>query len=475
MMGKSAPSFQVRMLMLAVALLVTAASVGAFVHSPLTLSSSSSGSPLSATSSSPPSSTSLHATTKVSRNPNFAKLSGGYLFPEIARRRKAFLERNPSADIISLGIGDTTQPIPPTILAGLVDGASKLGKKETYSGYGAEQGNADLRDRIAKVLYGGKVAADEVFVSDGAKCDIMRLQSMFGPHVTSAVQDPSYPVYVDTSVMVGQTGLLNESNGQYGKLVYMPCNAGNGFVPDFASSPRADVVYFCSPNNPTGVAATKEQLAELVRVCKERGSILVFDAAYAPFIRTPGVPKSIFEIEGARDVAIEVNSFSKYAGFTGVRLGWTVVPSGLKFADGTPVRQDWNRVMTTTFNGASNIVQNGGLACLTDGGMKEIETLIDYYLDNARLLRETMLGLGYTVFGGTDAPYIFVGFGDGAKSWDKFTEILDKTSVVTIPGSGFGPGGEGYLRLSAFAPREKIVEACDRLKKLGSLFEGTKK
>lgn len=455
---------------LALVLFVTVSCVSAFVQSPVLAFSSSSASSASS------SLTQLQSvTTKVARNPNFSKLSGGYLFPEIARRRKAFLERNPSADIISLGIGDTTQPIPTNILQGLVDGASKLGKKETYSGYGAEQGNANLRERIASVLYGGAVSADEVFVSDGAKCDIMRLQSMFGPHVTSAVQDPSYPVYVDTSVMVGQTGLLNDATGQYGKIVYMPCNKGNGFVPDIKSSPRADVVYFCSPNNPTGVAATKEQLTELVKVCKERGSILIFDAAYAPFIRTPGVPKSIFEIPGAKDVAIEVNSFSKYAGFTGVRLGWTVVPSNLKFADGTPVRQDWNRVMTTTFNGASNIVQNGGLACLSDEGMKEINTLIDYYLENARLLRETMLGLGYTVFGGTDAPYIFVGFGESAKSWDKFTEILEKTSVVTIPGSGFGPGGEGYLRLSAFAPRDKIIEACDRLKKLGSLFEDNKK
>jgi len=402
----------------------------------------------------------------VDRNPNFAKLAGGYLFPEIGRRRTAYLEKNPDmADrIISLGIGDTTQPIPEHILEGLVGGASKLGKKETYSGYGAEQGRGDLREKIASTLYNGIIQPDEVFVSDGAKCDIMRLQQMFGPGVTSAVQDPSYPVYVDTSVMMGQTSDIDDETSQYGGIVYMPCTADNDFFPDYASLPRADVVYFCSPNNPTGAAATKEQLEGLVKVCKERGSILVFDAAYAPFIRSEGVPKSIFEVEGAREVAIEVNSFSKYAGFTGVRLGWTVIPSELQFKDGTPVKNDFNRVMTTAFNGASNIVQNGGMACLDEAGMAEINALIDYYLENAAMLKDAMESIGYKVFGGTDAPYVFVQLPDGQKSWDAFSDILEKAQVVTIPGAGFGPGGEGYLRLSAFAPRESVVEACERLK-----------
>ena len=292
----------------------------------------------------------------------------------------------------------------------------------------------------------------------------MRVQQMFGPKVVSAVQDPSYPVYVDTSVMMGQTGNQNEETKQYDNIVYMPCTAENGFFPDLASLPRADVVYICSPNNPTGACATREQLEEAVRVCKEKGSILVFDAAYAPFIRTPGVPKSIYEIEGAEEVAMECNSFSKYAGFTGVRLGWTVVPSGLKFSDGTPVRNDFNRVMTTAFNGASNIVQAGGLACLDKEGMKEIDTLIDYYLENAKLLKDAMESIGYKVFGGTDAPYVFVQLPEGKSSWDAFSEILESAQVVTIPGAGFGPGGEGYLRLSAFASRENVEEACTRLK-----------
>ncbi|CAB9521054.1 LL-diaminopimelate aminotransferase [Seminavis robusta] len=412
------------------------------------------------------SSSQLHA--GVERNPNFGKLAGGYLFPEIGRRRNKYLEENPDmADrIISLGIGDTTQPIPEHILSGLVTGASQLGTKEGYSGYGAENGQARLREKIASTLYNDLISPDDVFVSDGAKCDIMRLQQMFGAGVTSAVQDPSYPVYVDTSVMMGQTGTQNSETMQYDNIVYMACTAENGFFPDYENAPRADVVYLCSPNNPTGAAATREQLEGIVKLCKERGSILVFDAAYAPFIRSEGVPKSIFEIEGAKEVAIEVNSFSKYAGFTGVRLGWTVVPSELTFSDGTPVRNDFNRVMSTAFNGASNIVQNGGMACLDPEGLKEINTLIDYYLENASILRETMESIGYKVYGGTDAPYVFVELPESlGGSWDAFSMILEKAQVVTIPGAGFGPGGEGYLRLSAFAPRESVVEACDRLKK----------
>lgn len=442
----------------------------------------------------------------VTRNPNFAKLAGGYLFPEIGRRRNAYLAANPdmASRIISLGIGDTTLPIPEHILGGLVTSASKLGTKEGYSGYGAEQGMGPLRAKIADKLYGGLIKDSEVFVSDGAKCDIMRIQQVFGSDVTTAVQvsevnirikyythtlailftslqlnllsltnfvktiscqDPSYPVYVDTSVMMGQTGNINPDTKQYENIVYMPCTAENDFFPDIENIPRADIVYFCSPNNPTGAAATKEQLELLVKVCKERGSILVFDAAYAPFIRSPGVPKSIFEIEGAREVAIECNSFSKYAGFTGVRLGWVVVPDELSFADGSKVRDDFNRVMTTAFNGASNIVQGGGLACLDDEGLAEIDKLIDYYMENAKLLKDAMTSIGYSVYGGTDAPYVFVKLPDGKGSWDAFTEILEKAQVVTIPGAGFGPGGDGYLRLSAFAPRDTVIEACDRLKK----------
>jgi len=401
----------------------------------------------------------------VARNANMGKLQAGYLFPEIGRRRNAFLADNPDANIISLGIGDTTLPVPEHILNGLQQGVSNLGAKETYTGYGAEQGVGALRNKISEALYGGRISPEEVFVSDGSKCDIGRLQMMFGNEVTSAVQDPSYPVYVDTSVIMGQTSQMNMDSKQYEGIVYMPCNPENGFFPDLEAAPQADIVYFCSPNNPTGAAATREQLTQLVAWARERGSIIVFDAAYAPFIRSENVPKSIYEIEGAEECAIEVNSLSKYAGFTGVRLGWTIVPKGLKFADGTPVANDYNRVMCTAFNGASNIVQAGALAALDPEGLAEIEKLIDYYMGNAQLLRKTMLDLGYKVHGGTDAPYVFVDL-EGKSSWDMFSTILEEAQVVTIPGAGFGPGGEGFLRLSAFAPREACEDACERLRKV---------
>ncbi len=309
-----------------------------------------------------------------------------------------------------------------------------------YTGYGAEQGNALLKEKIASKLYGNVIKPEEIFVSDGAKCDIARIQLMFGSKVVSAVQDPSYPVYVDTSVIMGQTGNANRG-GQFDGIVYMPCSPENNFFPDLETLPRADIIYFCSPNNPTGAVATKEQLTELVAYAKRKGCIIVFDAAYAPFIRTPGVPKSIFEIDGARSCAIEVNSFSKYAGFTGVRLGWTVIPDELKFADGSSVRDDFNRVMTTAFNGASNIAQVGGLACLDDAGLAEIQTLIEYYVGNASILRNGMKDCGFSVSGGLDSPYVYVDL-NGASSWDMFTVLLENTQVVTIPGAGFGPGEE---------------------------------
>jgi len=400
----------------------------------------------------------------VERNANMGKLQAGYLFPEIGKRRNAFLAENPDAKIISLGIGDTTLPVPEHILTGLRNGVNNLGAKETYTGYGAEQGVGALRAKISEALYGGRISPEEVFVSDGSKCDIGRLQMMFGNQVKSAVQDPSYPVYVDTSVMMGQTKTMDAESKQYDGIVYMKCGPENGFFPDLEKAERADVVYFCSPNNPTGAAASRAQLEQLVAWAKERGSIIVFDAAYAPFIRSKDVPKSIYEIEGAEECAIEVNSLSKYAGFTGVRLGWTIVPKALKFKDGTPVANDYNRVMCTAFNGASNIVQAGALAALEPEGLAEIEKLIDYYMGNAKMLLDTMLDLGFKVHGGIDAPYVFVDL-EGKSSWDMFSELLETAQVVTIPGAGFGPGGEGFLRLSAFAPREACEEACTRLRK----------
>jgi LL-diaminopimelate aminotransferase len=403
--------------------------------------------------------------TGVGRNANLAKLQSSYLFPRIAKLRGDYSAKHPEADLISLGIGDTTMPIPPSICAGLQAGAATLGTPEGYTGYGDGNGNQPLREKIAAVLYGGTVSADEVFVDDGAKAAISRIQQVFGSEVTVAVQDPSYPVYVDTAVMMGQTGLYDDTKSQFESIAYMECTAENGFFPDLSTVARTDLIFFCSPNNPTGAAATKKELTELVAFAKKNGSIIIFDAAYAPFIRNAEVPTSIFDIPGAREVAIEVNSFSKYAGFTGVRLGWVIVPNELKFADGSSVKADFNRIMSTCFNGASNVAQAGGMACLEPEGQLEIKTLIEYYLGNAALLRETMLGLGFSVFGGTDAPYIWVAF-PGKLSWDVFSEILEKAQVVTIPGAGFGPGGEGYLRLSAFAPRDLCIRACDRLEEM---------
>jgi len=396
----------------------------------------------------------------VARNANIGKLQAGYLFPEIARRRNEHLAANPDAKIISLGIGDTTEPIDPVITGPLAAAASGLSTREGYSGYGAEQGRGDLRAEIAKVWYKGIVAEDEVFVSDGSKCDISRLQMLFGPEQTVAVQDPSYPAYVDTSVMMGMTGTYDSETSQFKGIEYMPCLPENGFFPDLAKTKATDVIFFCSPNNPTGAAATKAQLEELVAFARKNGSIIVYDAAYALYIKDD-CPKSIFEIEGARQCAIETNSFSKAAGFTGVRLGWTVVPNELKFADGSPVRTDWNRVMSTCFNGASNIVQAGGMAALADDGVKAMDNAVAFYSENATILKKCFTELGFETFGGGNAPYVWVKF-PGEKSWDVFAKILSECDIVTTPGSGFGPSGEGFVRASAFGSRDNVNEAVKR-------------
>lgn len=400
-------------------------------------------------------------TTSVTRNENFSKLRAGYLFPEIARRRRAHQESNPNAKVISLGIGDTTEPLPKCIADAMAKAAAGLATREGYSGYGAEQGQGPLKEAVARTFYNGLRTADEVFISDGSKCDIARIQMMFGKNVSVALQDPAYPVYVDTSVMMGMTGDYNGTG--FDNISYMECKPSNNFFPDLSKTPRTDVIFFCSPNNPTGAAATRAQLTELVAFAKKNGSIIVFDAAYALYIDNPDCPKTIFEIPGAEEVAIETCSFSKYAGFTGVRLGWTVVPKTLKYSDGTPVWNDWNRMMTTCFNGASNIVQAGGLACLEGEGYKEMMSLIKFYKENAKILLTAFKEMGFSVYGGADAPYVWVGF-PGKASWDVFAEILTKCDIVTTPGSGFGPAGEGFVRASAFGSRENILEAVVRFK-----------
>ncbi|CAI5964123.1 unnamed protein product, partial [Closterium sp. NIES-64] len=454
--------------------------------------------------------------------------------PQIARRRRAHLEKHPDAKIISLGIGDTTEPIPDVITAAMAKRAQGLSTPAGYSGYGAEQGEQALRAAICATWYSKLgITEDEVFVSDGAKCDIARLQMMFGADVTMACQDPSYPcipiptgravravstpaflvpphaplrpAYVDTSVMMGQTGLYVPETQQFGNVTYLRCTPENDFFPDLASAPRTDIIFFCSPNNPTGRAASRQQLQQLVDFARTNGSIIVYDCAYAIYIEDDS-PKSIYEIPGADEVAIETGSFSKYAGFTGVRLGWfvvaietgsfskyagftgvaietgsfskyagftgvrlgwSVVPAALRYADGHPVRADFNRVTCTCFNGASNVSQAGGLACLSPEGLEAMASLVSFYKENAAILKSTFQSLGFETHGGDNAPYVWVRF-PGRSSWDVFAEILEKADIVTTPGSGFGPGGEGFVRASAFGNRANIEEAARRITKLYS-------
>lgn len=398
----------------------------------------------------------------VKRNTHFAKLQGGYLFPEVHKRKMKLLEKYPDAKLISLSIGDTTEPIPSHVVQSLCQAAQDMGTLEGYRGYGPEQGYLKLREKISEIIYKGHLSADEIFISDGAKCDIARLQFLFGSGATIAVQDPAYPVYVDTSVMAGQTGPFNPASTQYEGIIYMPCLPENDFFPDLSSLPHSDLIYFCSPNNPTGAAATRKQLKHLVELAKARGSIIIFDAAYASFIQEDNLPRSIYEIPGAKEVAIEINSFSKLIGFTGIRLSWSTVPHQLLFEDGFSVRQDWHRLLTTCFNGASAISQEGGIAALSQTGQQERACLTAFYMENTRLLKEALETLGYSVYGGSNAPYLWIKTKEKS-SWDAFENFLNHYHIVTTPGSGFGPSGEGFIRFSAFSHREHILEAIQRM------------
>ncbi len=404
----------------------------------------------------------------IEANPCFTHLAPGYLFPEIAKRRNAYAAAHPEAAVISLGIGNTTEPLPPHIAAGMKDYVSALETPAGYSGYGDDSaGELPLRKKIAAVWYNGAVQESEVFVSDGAKCDVGRLQQMFGASVHVAVQDPAYPVYVDGSVMVGAAGKSPADAHGYADITYMPCLPENNFFPVLDSVPANSLIYFCSPNNPTGACATRAELETLVNFARANGCIILYDAAYAAFIRDPKLPRSVFEIEGARRCALEVNSFSKPAGFTGVRLGWTVIPEELQFADGRPVAALWSRLTNTFFNGASKIAQAGGLAALDSEGLEEMRNLTGFYLENAALIasvlrEEKFRAAGVEVFFTGNAPYVWVRF-PGRKSWDVFDRILSDCQVVTTPGSGFGPSGESFVRFSAFGHRENVAEACRRL------------
>jgi LL-diaminopimelate aminotransferase len=402
----------------------------------------------------------------IKRNIGFTNLNAGYLFPEVSRRRNEYSSSHPDAKIISLGIGNTTEPLPKHIATAMSEYAMGLSTPEGYSGYGDDGGMLSLRERIASVFYPNMADSSEIFISDGAKCDIARIQTLFGSSASIAVQDPAYPVYVDGSVIVGAAGAPINGGGQE-NVVYMPCTPENNFFPDLSVVKPNSLIYFCSPNNPTGAVSTKEELKKLVDFANANGCIIIFDAAYSEFIRDKNLPKTIFEIEGARTCAIEINSFSKPAGFTGVRLGWSVVPKDLKWADGSSINKDWFRVMTTLFNCASNVAQHGGLAALDSEGLKEMKSVIDYYLENAKLIRKVVDGENFKkanveVYYTGNSPYLWVKF-PNMKSWDVFDRMLDECHVVTTPGSGFGPSGESFVRISAFGHKKDIEEACHRL------------
>lgn len=393
-------------------------------------------------------------------NPHYGKLQAGYLFPEIAKRMQEFQAKNPDANLLRLGIGNTTEPLTPTIVAGLHEGVDRLASVETYTGYGDEQGEMALREALASryEAHGVSLDADEIFVSDGAKPDSANIQSIFAEDNVVAVQDPAYPVYVDSNVIGGRAAAGRD--GQYEGLVYMPCTEENQFFPELPDQ-KVDLIYLCSPNNPTGAVATLGQLKSFVDYARDRKAVIIFDAAYAAFIADRRLPRSIYEVEGAKECAIEIGSFSKEAGFTGVRLGWTIVPKSLVCEDGGPGTLNglWLRRQTTMFNGASNIVQAGGLAALSPVGQEECRVNVAYYMANAKLIRDSLEALGIACYGGLNAPYVWLKTPGGVSSWAFFDTLLSECHVVGTPGSGFGPSGEGYFRLSAFGHKEDIEQA----------------
>lgn len=401
-------------------------------------------------------------------NDNYLKLKAGYLFPEIARRVNAFAQINPEAKIIRLGIGDVTEPLPAACRAAMSKAVEEMGERATFKGYGPEQGYPWLREKIAAHDFqarGCNIDADEIFVSDGSKCDTGNILDIFGKDNVIAVTDPVYPVYVDTNVMAGNTGAANEK-GEYEGLVYLPITAENNFTAQLPSQ-KVDLIYLCFPNNPTGAVATKEHLKAWVEYAQANGSIIFFDAAYEAFITDAEIPHSIYEIEGADSCAIEFRSFSKTAGFTGTRCAFTVVPKRLtaKASDGSDVQlwKLWNRRQSTKFNGVSYIVQRGAEAVYSEEGQKQVKELVNFYLQNAKIIREKLTAAGFSVYGGVNAPYVWVKTPHGLSSWDFFDKLLNECNVVVTPGSGFGAAGEGYVRISAFNSRENVEEAMQRI------------
>ena len=400
-------------------------------------------------------------------NDNYLKLPGSYLFSTIAKKVAAYTEANPDAKIIRLGIGDVTQPIAPAIIEKLHGAVDEMGHAETFHGYAPDLGYAFLRDTIAKNDYrdrGCDISSDEIFVSDGAKCDCSNIQEIFSLDNKIAVCDPVYPVYVDTNVMAGRTGEYNTVRENFDGVIYMPCRKENGFLPELPSE-VPDLIYLCFPNNPTGSAITKDELQKWVDYANKNGCVIIYDAAYEAYISEENVPHSIYECEGARTCAIELRSFSKNAGFTGVRRGFTVIPKEL-VRDGVSLHSLWARRHGTKFNGAPYIVQKAGEAVYSEAGKAQLKDQVGYYMRNAKLIHDELTKAGFSVSGGVNAPYIWLETPDKMTSWEFFDYLLKNANVVGTPGSGFGSHGEGYFRLTAFGTYENTLEAIDRIKSL---------
>ena len=400
-------------------------------------------------------------------NENYQKLPGSYLFSTIAKKVNAFAEANPEKKIIRMGIGDVTQPLAPAVIDALHAAVDEMGYAETFHGYAPDLGYSFLRETIAKEDYqarGAHIEADEIFVSDGAKSDCANIQEIFAADSKIAVCDPVYPVYVDSNVMAGRTGEYDANTGLWSDVIYMPCTAANGFAPELPEK-TPDLIYLCFPNNPTGGVLTKDQLQVWVDYANRIGAVILYDAAYEAYISEDNVPHTIYECEGARTCAIEFRSFSKNAGFTGVRLGYTVIPKDLKCGD-IAVHSLWARRHGTKYNGAPYIIQKAAMAVYSPEGKEQIKEQVAYYKNNARILYDGLKELGYTVSGGVNSPYVWLKTPDGMTSWEFFDRLLEVANVVGTPGSGFGPSGEGYFRLTGFGTKEATLEAIERFKKL---------
>lgn len=400
-------------------------------------------------------------------NDNYLKLPGSYLFSTIGKKVAAYTAANPDKEVIKLGIGDVTLPLAPAVIKRLHSAVDEMAVKETFKGYAPDLGYEFLRNTIVENDYkarGCDIAADEIFVSDGAKSDSGNIGDIFAVDNKIAVCDPVYPVYVDTNAMAGRTGEYNPETEKWSDVIYMPCTKENNFVPELPKE-EPDIIYLCFPNNPTGTTITKDQLQVWVDYALKIGAVIIYDAAYEAYISSENVPHSIYECEGAKGCAIELRSFSKNAGFTGTRLGFTVIPKELKCGD-VMLHSLWARRHGTKFNGAPYIIQAAGAAVYTEEGKKETKEQIAYYMNNAKIIREGLTGAGYEVYGGVDAPYIWLKTPDKMTSWEFFDYLLDKANVVGTPGSGFGPSGEGYFRLTSFGSYENTLEAVERIKKL---------